>query len=112
MPCRTGGLAAQRRLQVSSGPMPPTKTAFRRNAMNPPVRSPALKGVKSVREQVSAEEWQARVDLAACYRLTAMHGMTEVVPNHISCRLPAHQEQLLVNACGLLYAEIAPPCLI
>jgi len=44
--------------------------------------------VKSVREQVSAEEWQARVDLAACYRLTAMYGMTEMVANHISCRVP------------------------
>jgi hypothetical protein len=40
--------------------------------MNPPVSSPAIKVVKSVREQVSAEEWRARVDLAACYRLTAI----------------------------------------
>ena len=56
--------------------------------MNPPVSSPAIKVVKSVREQVSAEEWQARVDLAACYRLTAMYGMTEMVANHISCRVP------------------------
>ena len=52
--------------------------------MNPPVSSPAIKVVKSVREQVSAEEWQARVDLAACYRLTAMYGMTEMIANHIS----------------------------
>ena len=35
--------------------------------MNPPVNSPAIKVVKSVREQVSAEEWQARVDLARDY---------------------------------------------
>ena len=39
--------------------------------MTPPVSSPAIKVVKSVREQVSPEEWQTRVDLAACYRLTA-----------------------------------------
>ena len=61
--------------------------------MNPPVSSPAIKVVKSVREQVSAEEWQARVDLAACYRLTAMYGMTEMIANHISCRVPGHQHQ-------------------
>src|SRR3989442_11645298 len=112
MPCRTGGLAAQRRLQVSSGPMPPTKTAFRRNAMNPPVSSPAIKVVKSVREQVSAEEWQARVDLAACYRLTAMYGMTEMIANHISCRVPGHQDQFLINPYGMLYEEIDASCLI
>ena len=56
--------------------------------MTPPVNSPAIKVVKSVREQVSAEEWQTRVDLAACYRLTAMYGMTEMIANHISCRVP------------------------
>ena len=55
--------------------------------MNPPVNSPAIKLIKSVREQVSAEEWQTRVDLAACYRLTAMYGMTEMIANHISCRV-------------------------
>ena len=60
----------------------------RRNPMNPPVSAPAIKVVKSVREQVSAEEWQTRVDLAACYRLTAMYGMTEMIANHISCRVP------------------------
>jgi hypothetical protein len=56
--------------------------------MNPPVSSPAVKVVKSVREQVSAEEWQARVDLAACYRLTAMYGMTEMVANTFPAACP------------------------
>ena len=42
--------------------------------MTPPVSSPAIKIVKSVREQVSPEEWQTRIDLAACYRLTALYG--------------------------------------
>ena len=49
--------------------------------MNPPVSAPAIKIVKSVREQVSAEEWKTRVDLAACYRLTAMYGYTEMIAN-------------------------------
>ena len=39
---------------------------------------------KSLREQVSAEEWQTRVDLAACYRLVALYGMTDLVYNHIT----------------------------
>src|SRR6266702_856122 len=80
--------------------------------MNPPVNSPAIKVVKSVREQVSAEEWQARVDLAACYRLTALYGMTEMIANHISCRVPRFLDQFLINPYGMLYEEIDASSLI
>ena len=80
--------------------------------MNPPASSPAIKVVKSVREQVSAEEWQARVDLAACYRLTSIYGMTEMVANHISCRVPGTTDQFLINPYGMLYEEIDASCLI
>src|SRR6266436_1640066 len=80
--------------------------------MTAPVNSPAIKVVKSVREQVSAEEWQTRVDLAACYRLTAMYGMTEMIANHISCRVPGSHNHFLVNPYGMLYEEIDASCLI
>jgi ribulose-5-phosphate 4-epimerase/fuculose-1-phosphate aldolase len=80
--------------------------------MTPPVSSPAIKVVKSVREQVSAEEWQTRVDLAACYRLTAMYGYTEMIANHISCRVPGTHDQFLINPYGMLYEEIDASCLI
>ena len=80
--------------------------------MTPPVSSPAIKVVRSVREQVSPEEWQTRVDLAACYRLTAMYGMTEMIANHISCRVPGAHDQFLINPYGMLYEEINASCLI
>ena len=80
--------------------------------MNPPVNAPAIKIVKSVREQVSAEEWQSRVDLAASYRLTAMYGMTEMIANHISCRVPGSHDHFLINPYGMLYEEIDASCLI
>jgi ribulose-5-phosphate 4-epimerase/fuculose-1-phosphate aldolase len=80
--------------------------------MTPPVSSPAIKIVKSVREQVSAEEWQSRVDLAACYRLTAMYGMTEMIANHISCRVPGSHDHFLLNPYGMLYEEIDASSLI
>src|SRR3984885_3437424 len=80
--------------------------------MTPPVNSPAIRAVKSVREQVSAEEWQTRVDLAACYRLTAMYGMTEMIANHISCRVPGTHDHFLINPYGMLYEEIDASCLI
>src|SRR3974390_3198198 len=80
--------------------------------MNPPLNAPAIKIVKSVREQVSAEEWDARVNLAACYRLTAMHDMTELIANHISCRVPGEPNHFLINPYGMLYEEIDASCLI
>lgn len=80
--------------------------------MNPPVGTPAIKVVKSVREQVSAEEWQTRVNLAACYRLVALYGYTEMIANHISCRVPGTQDQFLINPYGMLYEEIDASCLI
>src|SRR5258708_35959933 len=80
--------------------------------MTPPLNSPAINIVKSVREQVSAEEWQTRADLAACYRLTAMHGMTEMIANLISCRVPGPHDHVLINPYGMLYEEIDASCQI
>src|SRR5205823_6398283 len=80
--------------------------------MTPPVNSHAIKIVKSVREQVSAEEWQTRVDLAACYRLVALYGYTEGIANHISARVPGTQDQFLLNPYGLLYEEMDASSLI
>lgn len=80
--------------------------------MNPPVSSPAIKVVKSVREQVSEAEWQARVNLAAAYRLVALYGYTEMIANHISCRVPGSHDQFLINPYGMLYEEIDASCLI
>src|SRR3979490_2120065 len=80
--------------------------------MTPSVNSPAIKVVKSVREKVSSEECQPRVDLAACYRLTAMYGMTEMIANHISCRVSGSDNHFLINPYGMLYEEIDASCLI
>jgi ribulose-5-phosphate 4-epimerase/fuculose-1-phosphate aldolase len=80
--------------------------------MNPPISAPAIKVVRSVREQVSAEEWDARVNLAAAYRLVALYGYTEMIANHISSRVPGHHDQFLINPYGMLYEEIDASCLI
>ena len=66
----------------------------------------------AIREQVSTEEWQARVDLAACYRLTSLYGMTEMVANHISCRVPGTTDQFLINPYGMHFGEITASSLI
>ena len=61
---------------------------------------------KSIRGQVSAAEWQARVDLAACYRLVDKYGMTDLIYNHITARIPGSSDHLLINLYGMLYKEI------
>ena len=67
--------------------------------------------MSEVKQQVSADEWQTRVDLAACYRLMARYGMTDMVYNHISARIPG-TEHVLINAFGFLYDEITASSLI
>ncbi len=44
--------------------------------------------IPSLKNQVSPEEWALRVDLAACYRLVAMYGMSDLIFTHISAKLP------------------------
>lgn len=66
---------------------------------------------KSLKDEVSPEEWQARVELAACYRLVDVFGMTDLIYNHITARIPG-TEHLLINLYGLLYKEITASSLV
>lgn len=68
--------------------------------------------VASLRSNVSPEEWQARVDLAACYRLIDLYGMSDLIANHISVRVPGEPDAFLINAYGLLYEEITASSLL
>ena len=52
----------------------------------------------SVKASVSKDEWQLRVDLAACYRLIAMYGWDDMIFTHISARVPGPDEHFLINA--------------
>ncbi len=72
----------------------------------------SLKKGKSVREQVSKEEWEKRIDLAACYRLMELYGMTEMTANHISTRVPGEDGAFLINPYGLLYDQMHASCFI
>ena len=69
-----------------------------------------------VRAQVSAEEWQVRVDLAACYRLVAMYGWDDIVFTHISARVPGphHNDphHFLINPYGMMFEEITASSLV
>lgn len=65
-----------------------------------------------VKSQVGDEEWDLRVDLAACYRIIAMHGWDDLVFTHISARVPGDEEHFLINAYGLMFEEMTASSLI
>ncbi|MDO8459262.1 MAG: class II aldolase/adducin family protein [Burkholderiaceae bacterium] len=62
------------------------------------------------------DEWQARVELAACYRIFVMLGWTEMIYNHITLRLPDSvaqgEKQFLINPFGLHYSEVTASNLV
>ena len=66
---------------------------------------------KSIRNDVSEQEWQMRLDLAACYRLVDAYGMSDLIYNHITARVPG-TDHLLINLYGLLYKEITASSLV
>jgi ribulose-5-phosphate 4-epimerase/fuculose-1-phosphate aldolase len=61
---------------------------------------------------VSEQEWELRVRLAACYRIVEQIGWSEVIYNHISARLPGDEGHLLINPFGLTYREVTASNLV
>lgn len=68
--------------------------------------------IPSMKARVSEAEWQARVDLAACYRLVDLYGMADMMANHISARVPGEEGCFLINAYGMMYEEITASSLL
>ena len=68
--------------------------------------------IASMQPLCSAAEWQARVDLAACYRLVDLYGMSDMMANHISACVPDEPGAFLINPYGMMYEEITASCLI
>lgn len=66
----------------------------------------------TLRGKVSAEEWQARVDCAALYRLVALHGWDDMIFTHISLRVPGPEHHFLINPYGFLFEEITASSLV
>lgn len=66
----------------------------------------------SVKANVSSEEWQARVDLAACYRIVAHYGWDDLVFTHISARVPGPDKHFLINPYGMMFDEVTASSLV
>ena len=65
----------------------------------------------NLKNKVSAQEWQTRVDLAACYRLMVMQGWDDLIHTHISARIP-DSDHILINAFGLAFEEVTASNLV
>jgi len=67
---------------------------------------------QTIREQVSTEEWRARVDLAAAYRLVALYGWDDLIFTHISARVPGAGHHFLLNPYGMMFDEVTASSLV
>jgi ribulose-5-phosphate 4-epimerase/fuculose-1-phosphate aldolase len=68
--------------------------------------------ISAVKQQVSAAEWDVRVNLAAAYRLVALHGWDDLVFTHISARVPGPEHHFLINPYGMMFEEITASSLV
>ena len=68
---------------------------------------------KTAGRSASADaEWRLRLDLAALYRLAALHGWDDMISTHISARLPGPEPRFLINPYGLFFDEITASSLV
>ena len=76
------------------------------------MNAPEKLTIPSMQQRVSPEEWQTRVDLAACYRLVADFGWSDLVFTHITARVPGTEDQFLINPYGMMFDEITASSLV
>jgi ribulose-5-phosphate 4-epimerase/fuculose-1-phosphate aldolase len=67
---------------------------------------------ESVCDQVTPEEWEQRVALAAAYRLVAHFGWDDLIFTHLSARVPGSDHHYLLNPYGMTFDEIAASNLV
>ncbi len=72
----------------------------------------SLPSFGAVKDQVSEAEWRARVELAALYRLTALHGWDDAIFTHISMRAPGPEHHFLINPYGVHFEEMTASSLV
>jgi ribulose-5-phosphate 4-epimerase/fuculose-1-phosphate aldolase len=68
--------------------------------------------IHAIHEQVTPEEWAIRQDLAALYRLVAMHGWDDAVFTHFTARVPGPEYHFLINPFGVLFDAVTASNLV
>ena len=87
----------------------PFRTRHRRE--NPSCRFSSSKR-KSVRDQVGAEEWEARVELAAGHRVLAHYGVNDLTYNHFGLRVPGEPDHMLIKRTDWMFSEVTASSLL
>ena len=80
--------------------------------MSASMTSPATATPNDSHPDFSPAEWQARIELAACFRLLAKFRMTDLTATHATVRIPDTEDHILINPYGLLFEEITASCLV
>jgi len=80
--------------------------------MNKPTKAEDVVPAGKVPPNMSPDEWQARIDLAAVYRLVAHYGWDDVIYNHASMRVPGEPRKFLIKQHELLYTEVTASNLV
>lgn len=65
-----------------------------------------------VKEGMAPGEWEARVDLAAAYRLVALYGWDDLIFTHLSARIPGPEHHFLINPYNMMFEEITASSLV
>jgi len=68
--------------------------------------------MQNLKAEISQQEWQTRVNLAACYRMVAHYGWDDLVFTHISARVPGPEHHFLINPYGMLFEEVTASSLV
>ncbi len=76
------------------------------------MNAPEKLAIPPMQDRVSPEEWQTRVDLAACYRLVANFGWSDLIFTHITARVPGEEDRFLINPYGMMFDEITASSLV
>lgn len=71
-----------------------------------------MTNVANLATRTSEAEWQARVDLAAAFRLVDLYGWSDLFGTHLSARVPDAPDQFLINPFGMLFEEITASSLV
>jgi len=88
----------------------PDREVFVAHALNTPASGPKLQSQPALGgnqpDLESPEVWQARADLAACFRMAARYGMEEGICNHFSALVPGYDDLFIVNPYGYAFREL------
>ena len=64
------------------------------------------------RPTMTQAEWEARQELAACYRVFDLMGWSEMIYNHITLKIPGEEGAFLINPFGLHFSEVTASSLV